>query len=205
MQDWLRFAQLAKQASVAASANRSLHSFTTEPAVAGPNRDRSKAALIRNFIEKSPCFSRWDRSRRSHSCRAQSPARLPIRVLICALMRSRSSTASRSSTSVAPCRSAVCGSLRNSPSPVRTRPAYVMICLPLSCAVRLNTKQASLPARRTKQVPVLTSHPQDKRERQNLSLQSAVRRKLPCGWEMAAFSSAFRDGPAFRPGCRASH
>jgi hypothetical protein len=39
---------------VAASANRSLPSFTTEPAVAGPNSDRSKVALTRNFIEKSP-------------------------------------------------------------------------------------------------------------------------------------------------------
>ena len=57
LQDWARLAQLAKQASVAASANRSLRSFTTEPAVAGPNSDRSKAALTRNFIEKSPCLS----------------------------------------------------------------------------------------------------------------------------------------------------
>ena len=54
LQDWARLAQLAKQASVAASANRSLRSLMTEPAVAGPNSDRSKAALTRNFIEKSP-------------------------------------------------------------------------------------------------------------------------------------------------------
>jgi hypothetical protein len=57
LQDWFRLAQSAKQASVAASANRSLRSFIAGPPVAGPNSDRSKAALIRNFIEKSRCLS----------------------------------------------------------------------------------------------------------------------------------------------------
>ena len=57
LQASLRIAQLAKQASVDASANRSLLMFTTEPADAVPNSDRSKVALTRNFIGKSPCLS----------------------------------------------------------------------------------------------------------------------------------------------------
>ena len=61
LQASLRIAQLAKQASVDASANRSLPMFTTEPADAVPNSDRSKVALTRNFIGKSPCLSKQQR------------------------------------------------------------------------------------------------------------------------------------------------
>jgi hypothetical protein len=61
LQASLRIAQLAKQASVDASANRSLPTCATEPADAVPHSDRSKVALTRSFIGKSPCLSKQQR------------------------------------------------------------------------------------------------------------------------------------------------